>query len=211
MRDLVTMLPGAVTFFRMNGPNSRFATADMSNVYLLFLTAYTGYKEFRKWFDLRSADPTKLASQLVVPKDQVVRFRRGEVIVAFWTLLFVVTLVIQAEGLIPRLPKELARVAVQAICIWMGGLFSEGALRSHKQKKADDYANTTSHAQKILDHIDANGAIYNEECQNITGLSSSKAYRLLQRLVSEGELVTDGKNKGKRYFKPGKLPANPPN
>jgi hypothetical protein len=208
-RDLATMLPGAQQFLGMSAPNDKFATPEMSNVYLLFLTAYTGYKEFRRWLDLNAKAGTDQAA-VVVPQAQLLRFRRGEVIVVFWALLWLLCSVIEAEHLIPRLLKELGRVALQAILIWLGGVFSEGAVRSRSKRKAETGTHAAAHAQKILDHVAANGPIYNEDCQNLTGLDKDKAYRLLQHLVAQGKLASEGKNKGKRYFKPGDTPAKPP-
>ena len=47
--------------------NTHFAVPEMSTAYLVFLAAYTGYKEYRRWM---TDTP---ASRKVVPKEQVIR------------------------------------------------------------------------------------------------------------------------------------------
>jgi hypothetical protein len=113
--DIITMIPGGVRLFGLSGPNTIVAISEISTVYLGFLAAYAGYKEFLRWTDTAKPETDR------IPQEQVLRFKRGEIIVVFWILLLLMAMVLKAQHLIGRLPNELERVAFQAAGVLLGG------------------------------------------------------------------------------------------
>jgi hypothetical protein len=189
--DAVTMLPGAVRFFGLAGPNSHYASGYMTSLYLTLLAAYGGYKEYIRWTNSDNASETE------VPLQQVIRFKRGEVIVTFWVSLYVLSIVLLQQGLISRLPFEIQATAVGSLGILIGTWASKDKLSSRRKKTAIHSA----HSQKVLAYVDTNKYIENEACQTLTGLGADQVYRLLKRLEADGELGSEGTKRGRRYFR----------
>jgi hypothetical protein len=184
IRDMVTMLPGAVQFFSMPGLNTKVATPVMSNCYLILLAGYTGYKEFVRYQNLQASPD----AEVIVPKDQLLRYRRREVIVVFWVLLLMLAQVLNAEGLTPRLPMELSPIAMKAMGIWLAGLCTKGVLTRGRKKTVVAGRSRDELAQIIIGYLKVHATIDNAGCQAVTGLKRYPAIRLLKKLEKQGIL-----------------------
>jgi len=136
-----------------------------------------------------------------VPQSQVLRYRRGEIIVIFWVLLLLLGISLYQLQLIARLPQELYRTAMQAVSIWLGTMASKGLYGRKKRKDSDALDDDTKYELAIMKHIEANGFVDNTSCQAITGLDRNRAYRLLRKLASDGKLEVEGGTKGARYLR----------
>ncbi|MFH1368047.1 MAG: hypothetical protein ABII64_02845 [Elusimicrobiota bacterium] len=180
--------------------NEIVATGYMSTLYLAFLGAYAGYKEFVRWIKPAKTLTTE-DEDVLIPKSQVLRYRRGEIIVVFWVLLLMTGISLFQLKLIERLPQELYRTAMQAVGIWLGTMASKGLSQRKKRKDSELLDDDLKYEQVILKHIGTTGFVDNASCQEITGLDRNRAYRLLRKLASDGKLKTEGGTKGARYLR----------
>ncbi|MBU0952040.1 MAG: hypothetical protein KKH91_04350 [Elusimicrobia bacterium] len=186
--DLVTLFPAVEKLLGLAKPNTIYASALMSNLYLALLGAYAGYKEFQRWTD--SAQPQDL------PDAQTTRFKRGELIVSSWIILAIFAIALWQLQLISRLPNELFRTAFQSFGILFGTYASKGLFSKAKSKDTKIAQDST---QKVIDYVKSNGSIDTETCQKFCLISRFRAYRLLKRLESEGTLKKEGAGKRARY------------
>lgn len=179
--------------------NDIVATGYMSTLYLAFLTAYAGYKEFVRWLKpAKAANPEE--TEEVIPQSSVLRYRRGELIVIFWVLLLILGITMYQLKVIERLPQELYRTAMQAVGIWLGTMASKGLSQRKKRKDLDALDDDSKFEKVILKHIEANGFVDNASCQQITGLDRNRAYRVLKKLADDGKVKVDsGTTRGVRY------------
>jgi hypothetical protein len=206
--DLFTMMPWFARLAGLAGPNTLVASIDMSNVYLGFLTAYCGGKEAKRW--LSRAAAAEPGGEL---EAQVQRFSRGTAIVFGWQALLVMAVVIRDLHLVPRLPNELFRVAMQSLALWTGTYVSGRAHQVRMKRKnqgepvdieirqGDDKAVRISdaHRQMVLEFLKTNSWITREKCEAITGLGIWQAHRLLTGMEENGLLEGDGVTKGRKY------------
>jgi hypothetical protein len=193
--DVVTMLPGGARLFGLNETNTIVAISEISTVYLGFLAAYAGYKEFLRWTDTSAPETDR------VPQEQVLRFRRGEIIVVFWILLLLIAMVLKAQHLIERLPNELERVALQAAGVLLGGWGSGRIRQTHRKMKAEQSHAADIHTEKILSFLETSEYIDNKSCQQVTGLGPFKCYRLLKLLEKQDLIEGAGATRGRKYRK----------
>ena len=189
--DMVTLIPGFGAFVGLKAPNAITSSGLMSSLYLALLGIYAGYKEFVRW----------TSSEQEVPEEQIIRFKRGEFIVTFWVVLAVAALTIWQMKIIPRMPNELFRTALQALGIMFGSYASKGLFKKSSKRKAEDTKLAGGFSSKILDYISQNGSIDNEACQSLTGLPRYSALRVLRKLEKDRVLRREGKGKGIKYLK----------
>jgi uncharacterized membrane protein len=203
---LVTVMHGGLVLWDLfcliiKKENGVFSSSTFSNVYLLFLGAYAGYKEFVRWMESSSTEDED------VSKQNIIRIRRGEYIAFTWIVLLIVCLMLKSLLLIPRLPYELERTAIQVFSVVIGTFASRSLFIRRAKKRVESGIPAESNIdfieaeKRILAYVAERGSIDNEEVRKITGFARGMAYKTLERLESEKKLKAEGTGKSIKYVK----------
>ncbi|MFH1823942.1 MAG: hypothetical protein ABH873_01785 [Candidatus Firestonebacteria bacterium] len=184
--------------------NTIYSSGAFSNIYLIALSGYAGYKEFVRWME------SPYGSDEEVAKEKILRFKRGEIITTLWILLYLACLTIERFHLISRLPFELERTALQVFAVVVGTYGSKslfiGRARSKTGNDGKDASkkqelNSAEQEAKILAIIDSEGSISNDRCREILGADRNRVYRVLEKMEKEGRIKTEGIGKNIKYVK----------
>ncbi|MFH1825603.1 MAG: hypothetical protein ABH873_10350 [Candidatus Firestonebacteria bacterium] len=191
--------------------NTVYSAAAFSNIYLIALSGYAGYKEFVRWME------SPYDSNEEVAKEKILRFKRGEIITTLWILLYLACLTIERFHLISRLPFELERTALQVFAIVVGTYGSKSLFigRARKILKSGSHINqSTGNAldgtiilsdeeceAKVIEFIEKNGGINNEQCRQILMIERGKSYRILENMEKKGKIFAEGMGRAITYRK----------
>ena len=197
--DLATMIPGGPKIFGLQFPNTITASAYMSTIYLAFLCAYSGFKEFVRWATPLSIPKGNKAGFL--PEEETKSLIRVEILAVFWTLLLLVSIFLLQMRLIGRLPNELMRTALQVSVILIGVYTSKGMHMRKRRKYAEKLWSRIDFSKVILEYVEENGPIDNASAQHITGLPRYRALRVIKRMQEKKLLVPIGNGRGRKYIK----------
>ena len=170
------------------------ASMLMGHIYLTFLAAYVGQKEFARWF--------KRADDDVLTEAEGKKITRGVYFVAMWGIFTGLVVFVWQAGMIAEVPDVLLYTFGEVVALFCGTEASKYLRTRQAVKGKQDISNHENYADKILDYCREKGGIDRIECQNEFGLSEDQAYRLLKRLVREKKLVEIGDTKGRRYKLP---------
>ena len=197
--DLLTMIPGGAKLFGLQVPNTIAASAYMSTIYLAFLCAYSGFKEFVRW-----ATPLNIPKgnkSGFLPEEESQSLIRVEILAVFWTLLLLVSIFLLQMRLISRLPLELMRTALQVSVVLIGVYTSKGFHMRKRRKYAEKLWSRIDFSKIILEYVEENGPIDNTSAQRVTGLPRYRALRVIKRLQDKKLLVPIGNGRGRKYIK----------
>lgn len=106
--------------------------------------------------------------------------------------------------------RRLARVDAATAGVELRGLVQEGLAVQEgvgrwttyslkAPREAPELFPPQSEEERILAFVRERGSIRNADCQTLLGISSSRAYYLLKKLLTQRQLVSRGVGKGRRY------------
>lgn len=223
--DLLTMMPWFTQLIGMTAPNVRYATPELSNIYLGFLLAYAGGKEFSKWTRYRNIDLASVTVEELEERSEL--FTRGTLIMFSWLALLCACKVVKDLYPLERLPYEVFRVAMQTLGVWTGTQALGDARKSSLKRKVKEAGIkvqrtetaaaavpagreelneqvekarlSEEHRQMLLTYLKTTRWITSEEITKMTGLDRHQLHRLIGSLEEKGRIVGDGDNKHRRY------------
>jgi len=163
----------------------------MGYMYLTFLAAYVGPKEFVRWLK-RSDD------EILSPLESK-KITRGLYIVVGWALFTGIVILFKDMGLISAVPETLLYTTGEVVALLIGTEVSKYLRTRQAAGLKQDSAVQADYSDKVLDYCREKGSIDRSECCNEFGLSNDQSYRLLKKLVSQKRVVEYGENKGRRY------------
>lgn len=166
----------------------------MGHLYLAFLAAYVGPKEFLRW--MRRTD-----DEVLSPTENK-KVTRGLYIVIGWALFTGVVVSLRQINMVNEVPETLLYTLGEVVTLFCGTQASKYLRTRQAVQAKQDTANNDNFGDRVLDYAKEHGGIDNEECQREFGLSSDQTYRLLNRLVKAGKLKPTGTGKGTRYILP---------
>lgn len=221
--DLFTMLPPFSRLMGLTVLNTWYATPEMSNVYLLLLSAYCTGREAKRW--LSPVDITAVTVEDL--EEQVEWFSRGIAIVFSWQLLLIACVLIQGTHLISRLPHELFRVATQSLGLWTCTYISKSTRKGKVKrelksavlpaaKEAVPLAEASgaremneqlekaarlskAHRQMVIDHLHSSKWATAPDIMALCNLKDHQVYRLMESLEEKRAILSEGTGKHKRY------------
>jgi len=163
----------------------------MSNLYLAFLTAYVGGKEFLRWF--------KKEDEVVLSATDAKKVSRGVWFVIVWAVFAGAVVFGWQMGLIAEVPNLLIVTLTEVVALF-GGTEASKFLKSQQagQSKQDSEMKA-NYAERVAAYCREKGSISNAECQRECGLSEDQASRLLARLVKDKVVKASGEGRGRRY------------
>lgn len=164
----------------------------MGNIYLGFLTAYVGRKEYLRW--------TSAPDEGVLSKYVLLKLTRGEVIIVAWGMLTALTTFIWQMDYIKEVPEPLVWTLGEVVALWCG----TSVLKYFKSQSATAVKETRSavenYGDRVVDYAKEKAGIDNDDCQREFGLTEQQAYRLLKQLVKDKRLKEIGGTKGRKYI-----------
>ena len=166
----------------------------MGHIYLTFLAAYVGQKEFVRWF--------RRADEEVLSEAEGKKITRGKYIVIGWGVFTGLVVFIWQGGMIAEVPNVLLYTLGEIVALLCGTEVSKYLRTRQAARLKQDSAVSDNYTARLLDYCRQKGSIDRPECQNEFGLSEDQAYRLLKKLVKEKQLVEIGDTKGRRYKLP---------
>lgn len=165
----------------------------MGNLYLTFLAAYVGPKEFVRWMK-------KTDDEILSPIENKM-ITRGAVIVAGWAVLTGIAALFQQMSWITEVPETLLYTLSEVVALFCGTEVSK-FLRVQAAQTKKDAVTHANFGDRAVAYAKEHDGIGNEECQKEFGLTKGQAYRLLNRLAKAGQLKTAGAGKATRYLLP---------
>jgi hypothetical protein len=166
----------------------------MGHLYLMFLAAYVGPKEFLRWRN-RTDD------EVLSPSENR-KVTRGLCIVVGWAAFAGMTTLLWEAGLVAEVPETLLYTLGEVVAIFCGTEVSKYLRARQAVQGRQDASLNDNYADQVLDYAREHGGIDRPECQHAFGLTEDQSYRLLKRLVREKKLAEFGENKGRRYKLP---------
>ncbi|OGS20515.1 MAG: hypothetical protein A2252_01120 [Elusimicrobia bacterium RIFOXYA2_FULL_39_19] len=163
----------------------------MGHLYLTFLAAYVGPKEFVRWL--------KRTDDEVMTLSENKKITRGMYIVIGWAVFTGVVVFLWQLSIVNEVPETLLYTLGEVVALLCGTEASKYLRNRSATQGKQDTAISINYADKVLDYCKTNNSIDRIACQKEFGLSEDQAYRLLKKLVSQKKLVEFGENKGRRY------------
>jgi biotin operon repressor len=221
--DLFTMMPWFTKLIGMTAPNVRYATPELSNIYLGLLLGYAGGKEFRNWTKYRNIDLATVSVEELEERDEL--FSRGTIIMFSWLILLCLCKIVKDMYPLERLPYEVFRVAMQSLGVWTGTQAFSSARKSSLKRKVKEAGIKAQarqepvaalaaaelneqvekarlneqHREMLITYLKKTRWIASEEITEMTGLDRHQLHRLIGGLEKNGRIVGDGDNKHRRY------------
>lgn len=197
--------------------NDIVASSLMSNLYLILIGGYAGFKEIKRWL-------SKNPENVIMPEEKIIQFQRGEIIVYSWVFLFIAAVVLSQVKMISRMPMELTRTTIQSVTLLIATIGSRWVYQNKKQLRIADSGlrikevtenekgqaapppkgtpNTDWECEvKVTEYIEKNGEITNDDVRAMLGIDRNRAYRFLEKLEKEGKIISSGEKKGAKYVK----------
>ena len=166
----------------------------MGHLYLTFLAAYVGQKEFVRWFKRADTD--------ILTEAEGRKITRGSYIVIGWGVFTGLVAFIWQSGMIAEVPNVLLYTLGEIVALLCGTEVSK-YLRTRQAVKGKQYiSNHENYADRVIDICKAKGKIDNSDCQNEFGLGKDQAYRLLTGLEKSGKLKAVGNGRYRYYTLP---------
>ena len=190
--DLVTMILGV--------KNEVYASSLMSNLYLILIGGYAGFKEIKRWLSKNPVDS-------VMPEDKIIQFQRGEIIVYCWVTMFIAAVVLSQMKIILRMPMELTRTTIQSLAFLIGTLGSRWVY-SNKNKaeikvlSKEDEILVKQYKDWMIDYIRKNGKLTNKAFSENFKLGPDRSYRILDRMAELAILKRQGEGRSSIYTIP---------
>jgi hypothetical protein len=166
----------------------------MGHLYLTFLAAYVGPKEFVRWF--------RLTDDEVLSAAESRKITRGIYIVVGWAVFTGLVVLLKNMSLVAEVPETLLYTLGEVVALLCGTEASKYLRTRQAARGRQDAATRADCGDRVLDYARAHGSLDRLECQNECGLTEDQAYRLLKKLVAEKKLVEFGENKNRRYKLP---------
>jgi hypothetical protein len=164
----------------------------MGNIYLGFLAAYVGRKEYVRWVSAPESD--------VLSKYVLLKLTRGEVIIVAWAMLTGLAGFIWQMGYINEVPQTLVWTLGEVVALWCGTSVLKYFKAASTTATVKETKNTIENfGERAVDYCKEKGSICNEDCQREFGLGRGQAYRLLKALVSDKRLKETGAGKASKY------------
>jgi hypothetical protein len=163
----------------------------MGHLYLTFLAAYVGPKEFVRWM--------KRTDEEALTEAEGKKITRGLYIVVGWAGFTGITALLWQMSFINEVPETLLYTLGEVVTLLCGTEVSKYLRTRQASQVKQDTANQNNFADKVLDYAKVHGSIDTGECCNEFGMSDDQAYRLLKRLVTDKKLVEFGEKRGRKY------------
>ena len=163
----------------------------MGHLYLTFLAAYVGPKEFVRWL--------KRTDEEVLTFSENKKITRGMYIVIIWSVFTGVVVLMWQMSLIGEVPETLLYTLGEVVALLCGTEASKYLRNRRAVQAKQDTSIQTDYSDKALDYCKEHGQINRQICQNEFGLSEDQAYRLLKKLVSQKKLAESGEDKNRSY------------
>jgi hypothetical protein len=163
----------------------------MGHLYLTFLAAYVGPKEFVRWFRRTDDD--------VLSPVESRKITRGMYIVIGWALFTGIVVLFQQMDLIAEVPQTLLYTLGEVLTLLCGTEVSKYLRTRQAVQVKQDTENTINYADRAIEYARQKGGIDNAECQREFGLSQDQASRLLSGLAKKGKMKYTGYGRSRRY------------
>lgn len=165
----------------------------MSNLYLAFLTAYVGGKEFVRWFKRRDDE--------VISVTEAKKISRGVWIVMVWAVFTGVVVFIWQMNLITEVPNTLLYTLGEVVALFCGTEASKYIRNQQVAQSKQDKEAQANYAERVKTYCQEQGSITSGDCQREYGLDKDQANRLLNKLVKDKVLRAEGTTKARKYFR----------
>jgi hypothetical protein len=163
----------------------------MGHIYLTFLAAYVGQKEFVRWF--------KRADEDVLSEAEGKKITRGTYIVVVWGVFTGLVVFAWQAGLITEVPNVLLYTLGEIVALLCGTEASKYLRTRQAGQVKQDASNRANYGDRAIDLCKEKGSIDNEVCQLEFGLSQDQSSRLLAGLVKAGKLKSLGSGRARKY------------
>ena len=170
------------------------SSMTMGHLYLTFLAAYVGPKEFVRWL--------KRSDEDILSQAETTKITRGLYIVVGWALFTGIVVLFRDMGVINAVPEALLYTTGEVVALLIGTEVSKYLRNRQAIGARQDTSTMANYADKVLDYCRQKGSISRLECQNEFGLSEDQSLRLLQRMVKGTALVEFGEARNRRYKLP---------
>jgi len=164
----------------------------MGNVYLAFLAAYVGQKEFVRWL--------KRADDEILSGTDAKKVTRGIYIVIIWAVFTGVVMYVKSMSFIAEVPDTLYYTLGEVLALLCGTEASKYLRNRQATKRNQTASSIENYGDRAIDLCKAKGSIDNELCQMEFGLSRDQAYRLLNKLENTGKIKAVGMGKATKYI-----------
>jgi hypothetical protein len=184
-------------------------------MYLIFLLAYVGRKEFARWTKGVGSLSSLKASSLLPDGELVKRLRRGDSAIVLWGGLGLFCGLLYGTALIPKFPDQLFFTCLQVLTIWVGGMYSK---MKNEQKAGREprpimkpalvasgalVPRTTADSGETMDRIAVllagKGPVGSAQVAAELGISQRRALQLLGSLCASGRTVRTGSARSSLY------------
>jgi len=166
----------------------------MSNLYLAFLTAYVGGKEFVRWFRRKDDE--------ILSTIEAKKISRGVWIVIGWAVFTGLVVFGWQMGLIAEVPNTLLFTLAEVVTLFCGTEASKYIRNQQAGQAKQDKQNKAEYKDRIVAYCREKGSITSGDCQREFGLDKDQANYVLGTLVKEKILKAQGVNKARRYVLP---------
>jgi hypothetical protein len=163
----------------------------LGHVYLAFLAAYVGQKEFVRWL--------KRADDEVLTTTDAKKITRGIYIVIGWAVFAGLVITLKSLRMVAEVPETLLYTLGEVLALFCGTEASKYLRGRQAFRKSQDSINLGIFGDRIVDHCKVKGSIDNTACQTEFGLSQDQSSRLLSGLAKKGLLKAQGSGPARKY------------
>lgn len=163
----------------------------MGNVYLAFLAAYVGQKEFVRWL--------KRADEDVLSETDTKKITRGIYIVITWSVFTGLVMFVKSMSFIAEVPDTLYWTLGEVLALFCGTEASKYLRNRQATQKKRDANDNYNFGDRAVEFCRQKGSIDNQACQMEFGLSQDQSSRLLSGLVKAGKLKAEGYTNARKY------------
>lgn len=225
--DVLTATPWAAAHLPFTLPPVKGISAGTADFYLVLIIGYGGTKQVKKWRKvLRLSD---LPETDVANIERQSRWlTAGAMLANGWVFIAMAATILDALGHMTRIPGQLTSLAYKSFLFFLATKTSGSesvALLKHRLAKTrvaakgqpagepatlfeeneEDNAQengrrvTDEDRQRVLAHLKGGVLMDKEDCEKLTGLSSSQVERLIRGLKNSQLILKIGEGKGAKY------------